>query len=307
MNQDGLLLVDKPEGMTSHDVVARCRRFFSRRDIGHAGTLDPMATGLLVLLVGRATKLSDFILNGDKSYRTTVLLGCETDTDDITGTITKQAPVPVEFTLDEVSQAVRGLSGNLELEVPIYSAMKIKGKKLYERARAGEDFTPPKKMMAFHDLNLIEYRDSRVEIEFTCSKGSFVRAWGKALGRELGCGATLEKLRRVRSAPYDVSGSLALDHLDRFEPEQVYSHPAWIALSQTLPNWPSLKIEGFDEKLVLNGQISRKLERFLELEFGNREEIPGVKLVGRRSGRLICLLGADGALGFKIRRVFPNQ
>lgn len=304
MNQDGLLLLDKPGGMTSHDVVARCRRFFGRRDIGHAGTLDPMATGLLVILVGKATKLSDYILNGDKAYETTVLLGQKTDTDDVTGEVTSRNE-NFEVSLSQVEEAVSELSGSLQLKVPLYSAVKVKGKRLYEKARKGENFEPPVRTMEFRKLKLLGFEDSRVRVQFECSKGSFVRAWGKALGEKLGCGGTIETLRRIHSQPYSVENSIGLSDLEALGTEDVFTHASWIPLSQTLPHWPALKIEGLDEKLILNGQISRKLERFLELEFAGRQGILGVKLLSRRSNQLISLLSFEPPLGFKIRRVFP--
>lgn len=301
---DGILLVDKPGGMTSHDVVGACRRFFSRKDIGHAGTLDPMATGLLVLLVGKATKISDFVLNGDKAYETTVLLGVETDTDDITGTITNQLD-SVSVTVEQVKEAVSQLTGLLQLPVPIYSAIKVKGKKLYEKARKGEDFTPPVKDMDFQDLELLSFQDNRVKIKFSCSKGSYVRAWGKALGNELGCGATLENLRRTHSQPYTIDQAIPLSMLQESPPETLYTHPAFIPLSQTLPTWPRVKVEGMDEKLLRNGQISRKLERFLELEYGGMN-LQGIKVISKKSNNLVGLLSHTPPLNFKIRRIFPS-
>lgn len=304
--QSGLLLVDKPEGKTSHDVVGACRRYFSRKDIGHAGTLDPMATGLLVVLVGKATKLSDFILNGDKSYSTTVLLGVETDSDDITGEVLRQTE-NLGVTDSQITEMAQTLSGELELKVPIYSAIKVKGKKLYEKARQGQSFEPPKRKMTFKDLKTHGLQNNRLEVEFSCSKGSYVRAWGKTLGEKLGCGATLESLRRTQSQPYSVEQAITLAQLEQLSHEELEQNSAWIPLRQALPGWPLVKIEGKDEKLILNGQISRKLERFLELEYGGQQDWPGVKVVSRRSGELISLLSFEPPMGFKIRRVFPNQ
>ncbi len=303
---DGVLLVDKPGGLTSHDVVARCRRLFGRKDIGHAGTLDPMATGLLVVLIGKATKISDYILNGNKSYRTTVLLGTETDTDDITGAVTASR-TDFECSQSQVEHAVAALSGVLNLPVPIYSAIKVKGKKLYEQARRGESFVPPMRDMEFKDLKLLSYENNRVTVEFECSKGSYVRAWGKALGQSLGCGATLESLRRVHSEPYYADQAIELAELESLEEAEIVAHSGWVPLKSTLPAWPMVKIEGHDEKLISNGQLSRRLERFLELEYGQMQDLQGIKVVSKGSGQLISLLSFEAPLSFKIRRVFPNQ
>ncbi len=304
--ESGLLLVNKPEGLTSHDVVGRCRRFLQRKDIGHAGTLDPMATGLLVLLVGKATKLSDFILNGDKAYATTVRLGVETDTDDITGEVIAEKD-PSFLDPQDIKEAALSLTGALELPVPIYSAIKVKGKKLYEKARKGEDFKPPMRTMTFDNLVVESVDSDRVQVQFSCTKGAYVRAWGKALGKKLKVGATLEALHRTHSSPYSVTEAMELETLLESDPEDVAACSAWVPLKKTLPGWPVIKVTGYDEKLISNGQIPRKLERFLELEYGGMNPLQGIKVLSRRSGELISLLSHEPPLGFKIRRVFPNQ
>lgn len=304
--KSGLLLVNKPGGMTSHDVVGKCRRFLSRKDIGHAGTLDPMATGLLVLLVGKATKLSDYILNGDKAYQTCVLLGVQTDTDDVTGVIIEQNE-NLNLPPEQVEKAALNLSGELELPVPIYSAIKVKGQKLYEKARKGEDFVPPTRKMTFRSVKVDGVKSNRITVKLDCSKGSYIRAWGKALGHQLGCGATLETLHRIHSSPYDVDQAWDLEKILQSAPADLVESSCWVPLNRTLPDWPLLKVDGIDEKLISNGQIPRRLERFLEVEFAGMKGLQGVKVVSRRSAELIALLSFEPPLGFKIRRVFPNQ
>ena len=298
--RDGLLLVNKPKEMTSHDVVACCRRFFRKKDIGHGGTLDPIATGLLIILIGRATKLSNFISKGDKVYEATVLLGCETDTDDISGKVLHQSD-DLNLNSERVSGAIVDLTGFLNLPVPVYSAVKVAGSKLYEKARRGEAFDPPTREMYFGDVKLLCFDDKRVSVELSCAKGSYVRAWAKALGKKLGCGATVECLRRLRSEPYSLENAVELSVLEEMNEANMSS--AFIPLNESLPDFPSVTIEGLDEKLILNGQISRGLKRFLELEFGEKK--PGVKLLSRRSGRLLSVLSYQSPVGFKIQRVFP--
>jgi tRNA U55 pseudouridine synthase TruB len=160
--------------------------------------------------------------------------------------------------------------------------------------------------MEFNDIKLISYNGNRVKVQFSCSKGSFVRAWAKALGQLLGCGATVETLRRIQSQPYSVKDAKALAVLED-DPSSLFQGSHWIPLNKTLPQWPSHKIEGMDEKLISNGLIPRKLERFLELEFADKSHIQGVKLLSRRSNQLISLLSYIPPTGFKIRRVFPNN
>lgn len=303
MKGDGLVLIDKPEGMTSHDVVASCRRILGRKDIGHAGTLDPIATGLLILLVGRATKLSDYVLSGGKKYETEILLGCESTTDDRSGEIT---PVSdnTQFSREHLFSVISELTGALLLPVPKYSAIKVKGQRLYHKARNGDEFVPPLRPMTFTDIQLLQQADNTVLVSFTCSKGSYVRAWAKELGRKLGCGGVVNTLRRLESFPYSVDNAISFRELDD-RGGDVLESGAWIPLSQCLPHWPAVKIEGLDEKLIHNGQVSRKLERFLELEYAQRGNIEGIKLLSRRTGQLISLLSFEPPLSFKIRRVFP--
>lgn len=304
---DGLLLVDKPEGMTSHDVVAQCRKLLSRKDIGHAGTLDPLATGLLVLLVGQATKLSDYILNGDKAYIARMQLGKTTDTDDITGALLTEKEVP-RLSQASLEKAIQSLSGPLQLKVPIYSAVKVKGRKLYEKARSGEVVDAPIRTMTFMDVKLLSFENDSIEVQFGCSKGSYVRAWVRALGEILGCGATMTALRRIHSSPYDLEAAVSWEILQqrgRDESGSIFDLKSWVPLAQTLPLWPSVRVEGMDEKLITNGQIPKRLERFLELEFCGMKDLQGIKLISRRSGQMLCLLEHKPPLSFKIRRVFP--
>lgn len=306
MNQDGILLIDKPSGMTSHDVVAKVRRHWQRKDVGHAGTLDPLATGLMVVLVGHGTKLSDFLLNGDKSYEAEVQLGISTDSDDITGEVIAQGS-DFQGSEQELQEALSLLSGPLQLPVPAYSAIKVKGQRLYSKARDGQNFIPPSRPMDFKKVELLGWSSTRVRVALHCSKGSYVRSWGKALGQQLGIHSTISVLRRTNSSPYGVDRALDLEALLSSTPTQVYDSAAWVPLKQALPHWPSHKIEGFDEKLISNGQISRKLHRFLELEYGETQGLQGVKLMSRRSGDLVSLLSYTSPLTFKIRRVFHNQ
>lgn len=298
--KDGLLLVNKPKGMTSHDVVVFCRRLFRKKDIGHGGTLDPIATGLLIILIGKATKLSNFISSGDKVYEVTVLLGCETDTDDISGRILHQSG-GLNLKYKQISEVVVDLTGSLRLPVPVYSAVKVAGSKLYQKARKGEIFEPPTREMYFGDVKLLCFDNGRVGVDLSCAKGSYVRAWARALGKKLGCGATVESLRRLRSEPYSLEKAVELSVLEDINEADLSS--SFIPLNESLPDFPSVRIEGLDEKLISNGQLSRGLRRFLELEFG--EGKPGIKLLSRRSGRLLSVLSYQPPVGFKIQRVFP--
>lgn len=293
--RNGLLLIDKPTGMTSHDIVHSVRRWSSQKQVGHAGTLDPLATGLMVVLMGEATKLSDYILNGDKAYVVELKLGVTTDTGDSDGQIVSEKPVNVDA--ETVAKAVARLQGAFVWPVPIYSAVKTQGKKLYELARANIPVEPPKKPMIFHEVRLMDIQMPIVKVFLSCSKGSFVRTWVDQLGQELGTGATVVSLRRTSSMPYSIDGALHLDSLK--DSPEAGTH--WIPLKDSLPDWWSHKVEGMDEKLIKNGQIPYKVERFLEIEAP--PQAPGVKVLSKRDGSFLALLTRENNR-FVIKRVF---
>jgi tRNA pseudouridine55 synthase len=294
--KNGLLLVDKPKGMTSHDVVSSVRRLSSQKQVGHAGTLDPLATGLMVVLMGEATKLSDFILTGDKSYVVEALLGVRYDTGDTDGALIETKIV--DITEEQIKTAVQELQGTFQWPVPIYSAVKVKGQKLYEKARAQEVFTPPSKSMTFYKTEYLKASRDRVQVRLHCSKGSFVRTWVEKLGEKLGCGATVAVLRRESSFPYNLQNAVPLAD----ERLMAQDSPHWIPFDKTLPDWPVVKVEGLEEKLLKNGQISHRLGRFLEIEYMNLPA-EGVKVIGDKTKDLLAIL-TRGETGYSIRRVF---
>ena len=199
MSIHGVLLVDKPTGMTSHDVVREVRKKLQMKTVGHAGTLDPLATGLLVILLGEATHLSDDLLNNDKNYHVRVKWGVETDTWDVKGRVLKEDLSPIDG--QQVALEAQKLVGNLELPVPIYSAVKLKGKKLYEYAREGQNINLPKREMNFYNLVVDRVGEGFIDVEMSCRKGSFIRSWAHQLGVHLGVGACVERLRRMASTP----------------------------------------------------------------------------------------------------------
>lgn len=298
--KSGLLLIDKPRGMTSHDVVSSIRRLSAQRQVGHAGTLDPLATGLMVVLMGEATKLSDFILSGDKSYIVEALLGVRSDTGDTDGTVLETQEVHVQN--DLVMQTVKELQGEFMWPVPIYSAVKVQGQKLYEKARNQEIFTPPSKAMTFYKSEFISFNENRVQVRLHCSKGSFVRTWVEKLGEKLGCGATVSMLRRESSFPYNLESALPLSDEKLLLQD---GSPHWVPFDKTLPDWPAFKVSGMDEKLLKNGQISHRLARFLEIEF-SAPRFRGIKILDSKDSDLLALLTRDER-GFSIRRVFQNK
>lgn len=295
----GLVLVRKPSGITSHDVVARLRRILGTKSVGHAGTLDPMAEGLMVALVGEATKLSQYILEGDKAYQLKARLGLETDTLDITGQTLKTSPVNV--TADQVRETGLNLQGEMSLQVPIYSAIKIQGQKLYDYARKEQEVEIPHKDMKFWNLEFLGFDGGEVEFRFHCSKGSYVRSWIELLGVQLGCGAAMSSLTRFWSDPYALEEAITLEDL---EVELKAGRPvsAMVPMEQALSKVKRVRVKGYDQTLLSNGQISHELRSFLITMFDpQKDEI--IQVLSLTSGKLLALVGIEKDRGFVIKRV----
>lgn len=207
---DGILPVDKPTGWTSHDVVARVRRLSGVRRVGHAGTLDPLATGVLLLCLGRATRVVSYLTDAEKEYRTRLRLGVATDTFDAEGqVIFRSEAVPSDP--EVVRNAVRAFEGEIEQVPPMFSAVKVGGKKLYEMARRGEAVarTPRKVFVRRIEVEGIEGAD--LDLRVVCSKGTYIRALADDLGQRLGCGAHVTALRRTRVGDFSLPGCLTLE------------------------------------------------------------------------------------------------
>lgn len=206
-----MVLVDKPAGPTSHDLVARARRALGTRAVGHAGTLDPFATGLLVLLVGKATRLARFAGGQPKTYLATAVLGARTDTDDATGEALPGGPGPVPADRGVVAGAVAGFRGTAPQRPPAYSAKKVAGVRSYRRARRGEavDLAPVE--VTVHAIELVDWVPPRVTFRATVSAGTYLRALARDLGEVLGCGAHLESLRREAIGALRVEDAVAPD------------------------------------------------------------------------------------------------
>jgi len=291
----GLLLVNKPSGCTSHDVVAQVRKIFKTKEVGHSGTLDPLASGLMVILIGEATKLSNYITEGDKSYQVDVRLGVETDTLDITGQVLSEKPV--QSTESEIINKAMSLFGEMDLPIPIYSAKKIDGKKLYEYAREEIAVVIPTKKMKFWDVEN-KSEAQRLSFQLACSKGSFIRSWVKLLGEELGCGATMSGLVRTSSHKQKLSDAIDLETL------KTESNPErhLVSLNEALPEVKRIKVKGQDLNLLRNGQISHDLRSRLIIVF-NPEKDQYIQILTPEK-KLLALIGIEPGKGLKIRRIF---
>ena len=210
---NGVFNIDKPVGLTSHDLVDKVRWLVGIRRVGHAGTLDPLATGVMLVCVGRATRLVEYLVGHKKEYRATIRLGQETNTYDAEGEIV--ADVPVEVTSDELNAALGNFRGQITQRPPPFSAVKVDGQPLYKRARRGEVVESPERQVTVHELTLVNWLSPTVDVELTCSSGTYVRSIAHDLGRLLGCGGFLAALHRVSVGDFSDQDSVPLAKLNR--------------------------------------------------------------------------------------------
>lgn len=234
----GLLLIDKPQGLTSHDVVRQVRRIYSTRKVGHAGTLDPLATGVLVVAVGDATKILQFLFIDAKSYRATLKLGITTDTFDAHGRILSEQPVP-PLDVNSVDRLCAAFRGTIKQQPPMFSALKRDGVPLYKLARQGISVERDSREITIERLNVITVDSPFVIIDVDCSKGTYVRSLVHDLGETIGCGAHLTALRRWRSGRFTVDQCCQLDDLKQMD------HPeaALLSYSAALADLPAAELD----------------------------------------------------------------
>jgi tRNA pseudouridine55 synthase len=209
---DGIFVIDKAAGMTSHDVVARVRRLLRQKRVGHAGTLDPLATGVLPVLVGQATRVAEYLSESGKAYRATIRFGVETDTYDAEGAVTEQRPVAL--TPPQIEAVLPEFLGAQMQVPPRYSAIKRAGQPLYKLARAGEDVTPEPRPVVIAALRPITWEPPDLVLDIECGKGTYIRSLAHDLGARLGTGAHLAALRRTRSGPFKLDQAVTLEQLD---------------------------------------------------------------------------------------------
>ncbi len=304
---DGIVIIDKPEGWTSHDVVARARRLLGERRVGHTGTLDPFATGVLVLLVGRATRLAQFLAGAEKEYEATIRLGCATDTGDVTGT-----PRPAEsraakdcsiVNASEIERAIEGLRGHLDQVPPMYSAKKIKGQKLYEMARRGEEIErAPVRVTVFEFetlpqeggtlLRRNEDGTCDVAARIVCSAGTYVRALAESLGESLGTGAHLAALRRIRAGAFRLQEAISIESLKEMS-EAEETEKILLSPDAALSNMPFVHLTSDEAGRVRHGasiQVNANAQEWQDGELIRMRNAAGellaVGVYSAASGRL---------------------
>ncbi len=252
----GVLVIDKPQGPTSFEVVRRVRSALGLKRAGHTGTLDPMATGVLPVCLGEATKLAGLLTEGDKAYDAVVRLGVVTDTQDVTGTVVETHPVP-PLSTELLEAALEKFRGTFSQVPPMYSAVKVKGKRLYERARAGESVERTPRRVTVYALVLRDFSASECTLSVRCSKGFFVRTLAEELGRALGCGGTLKSLRRTASGPFALDRSLPLSQVEALGVAgpggRAQLEARIIPMADALPEFPVVRVSESDVSRVVHG------------------------------------------------------
>lgn len=247
---NGVIVVNKDKGYTSRDVVNIVGKYFDTKKIGHTGTLDPMATGVLVLCMGKGLKLVEMMMDHDKEYVAKIKLGIETDTLDVTGNIVKNMDVPV-ITKEKVIEVLNSFKGESKQEVPKYSSVKVNGKKLYDYARNGEDVELPIKDICVYDIELIsDIIDNSFSIKCHVSKGTYIRSLVRDIGYKLGTIATMEELDRVSLGKFNLCDSYTIDDIKNGKYEV-------LGISDVV-DLPVVKVDSDMEKKIKNGQVLRK-------------------------------------------------
>ncbi|MDO4312716.1 MAG: tRNA pseudouridine(55) synthase TruB [Eubacteriales bacterium] len=251
----GIINVYKEKGYTSHDVVAKLRGITGQKKIGHTGTLDPDAEGVLPVCLGKATKVSGLLTDKDKSYRAVLLLGVTTDTQDITGTVTKRCGTDC-LCADTVQTVIREFIGLYEQIPPMYSALKVNGKKLYELAREGKTVERKARTVQIYDIQIIRMELPRIEMEVTCSKGTYIRTLCQDIGDRLGCGGCMESLLRTGSGPFRIEESYKLDAI-REKKEKGELESLLVPIDAVFRQYQKIQIEPALEKRLRNGNMLR--------------------------------------------------
>jgi tRNA pseudouridine55 synthase len=242
----GFLVIDKPAGISSHDVVARVRRLAGQRQVGHAGTLDPAATGVLIVALGGATRLIEYVQDETrKRYLATVELGVTTDSDDAEGQVTGRAPLPA-LDAAAIERVLAPLRGEITQVPPMYSALHHQGRRLYELARAGEQVERAARPVRIDRLDLLSFDPPLLTLDVLCSKGTYIRAIARDIGQALGCGGHLRSLRRTAVGAFSIERAIALDELAAID-------AALLPPETAVASWPAIELSAEQQARVRNG------------------------------------------------------
>ncbi len=293
MTPSGILLLDKPEGLTSNGALQRVRRCYGRVKGGHTGSLDPMATGMLPICLGEATKYSGYLIDSDKVYLACCRLGARTDTGDRTGQIVEERPVPL-LTDASIEEALTALRGDILQIPPMYSALHINGKRLYKLAREGKEVDRPARPVTVHEFKLVDRTDSELTLSVHCSKGTYVRTLAEDLARGLGCCGHLIALRRISVNPFSKQPMITLPQLEALESEQ--RHALLLPVDAGI---------GHLQRMELSSHQST------EIGFGRRinvsEQLSGLFRIYGPGGGFIGLAEVESVGVMKAKRLLSNS
>ena len=293
----GVLVVDKPVGMTSHDVVQVIRNGTGLRRAGHTGTLDPRASGVLVILVGPAVRLSEYVSASDKRYQAIIRMGGSTDTFDAEGKMTK-SEVPVDVTEAQFEEALKTFVGEIEQTPPPYSAVKVQGRKAYEMARKGEEVDLAPRTITVHHLEVLEWAPPEVVIDVHCSSGTYVRSLANDLGVKLGCGAYLVGLRRTKSGRFSLRDATPLRKLqEAFQAGNWYQY--LIPAAEALGDWPAVELNPDEVEGVRHGHRVKAKEADTQ-----NTKVRGVSTQGELVALLELVINEDGSSEWQPKKVF---
>jgi tRNA pseudouridine55 synthase len=251
-NVDGILLLDKPAGLTSNGALQQVKRLFGAAKAGHTGSLDPLATGVLPLCFGEATKFSQFLLDADKRYLTTVKLGVTTTTGDADGEETARTAVPA---LGDIEAILDGFRGSI-MQIPsMYSALKVDGQPLYKLAREGKEIERKAREVTIHELSLVEAREDELILDIRCTKGTYVRTLAEDIGKEIGCGAHVSALRRLQSGPYMVDETHTMAQLEATKALGTHLlDKLLLPVSTAVKEWPMVELTDLSASYLRQGQ-----------------------------------------------------
>ena len=239
---NGVLLLRKSAGMTSHDVVAQVRKIFQTKKVGHAGTLDPFATGLLVACLGDATRIVQYLTDGEKTYRATMKLGERTDTQDYTGEVVERRDVP-PLTEDEVRRMFAQFTGEITQIPPMYSARRVRGQRLYELARAGKEVEREARPVTIYELTFTGMALPYLHFQVVCSKGTYIRTLANDLGEAFGCGAHLTELERIQSGRFLLRDAASLEELAAMRGDRERLRQSLLPIEAALEEWPAVALD----------------------------------------------------------------
>lgn len=251
LNVHGILLLDKRLGVSSNKALQEVRRLLNANKAGHTGSLDPLATGLLPLCFGEATKVSALMLDDDKRYAVTVQLGVMTDTGDAEGVVLETKPVP-NLTIEQINACLQHFTGEIEQVPPMYSALKHNGKKLYELAREGITVDRKARCITLYEIKLIDFSNNSLQLEVFCSKGTYIRSLAEDIGHYLGCGGTVTALRRLQAGQFKIAEAFTIEQFSALSVEELHQH--FIAVDAPLAHLPAVYLSNEQATAIRYGQ-----------------------------------------------------